>query len=102
MRAGGHVFCNSIFQQRGTLVRASIIIAAHNEGKSLWKTIRSCVESIGKLDYEIVIADDNGDMDVVFSAFDSGQFHDISPKIDFRAIIDLLSPSKKATLNRTQ
>jgi glycosyltransferase involved in cell wall biosynthesis len=43
------------------LVRASIIIAAHNEGQSLWKTIRSCVESIGKLDYEIVVADDVSD-----------------------------------------
>jgi len=31
-------------------MRASIIVAAHTEGQSLWKTIRSCVESIGKLD----------------------------------------------------
>ncbi|MEX0710754.1 MAG: glycosyltransferase family 2 protein, partial [Pirellulales bacterium] len=39
-------------------MRASIIIAAHNEGESLWKTVHSCVETCVGLDYEIVIADD--------------------------------------------
>lgn len=42
-------------------MRASTIIAAHNEGEALCKTIRSCIESIGKLDYEILIADDASD-----------------------------------------
>jgi len=39
-------------------MRTSIIIAAHNEGESLWKTVQSCVETCAGLDYEIVIADD--------------------------------------------
>ena len=39
-------------------MRTSIIIAAHNEGDALWQTVRSCVETCGGLDYEIVIADD--------------------------------------------
>ncbi|MEX2119336.1 MAG: glycosyltransferase [Pirellulales bacterium] len=39
-------------------MRASIIIAAHNEGEALWKTIHSCVETCVGLDYEILIADD--------------------------------------------
>ena len=39
-------------------MRASLLIAAHNEGDSLWKTIRSCVEGCARLDYEIVVADD--------------------------------------------
>jgi glycosyltransferase involved in cell wall biosynthesis len=39
-------------------MRTSIVIAAHNEGPALAKTIRSCVETCGPLDYEIVVADD--------------------------------------------
>jgi GT2 family glycosyltransferase len=39
-------------------MRTSIIIAAHNEGESLWKTVQSCIETCAGLDYEIVIADD--------------------------------------------
>lgn len=39
-------------------MRASIIIAAHNEGEALWKTVRACIETCAGLDYEIVIADD--------------------------------------------
>jgi len=39
-------------------MRASLLIAAHNEGDSLWKTIRACVEGCAGLDYEIVVADD--------------------------------------------
>ena len=36
----------------------SIVIASHNEGPSLVRTIESCVESSGGADYEIVVADD--------------------------------------------
>jgi glycosyltransferase involved in cell wall biosynthesis len=39
-------------------MRASIVIASHNEGDLLWRTIRSCQESIRDLDYEVVVADD--------------------------------------------
>ncbi len=34
------------------------MIAAHNEGAALGKTVQSCVETCAGLDYEIVIADD--------------------------------------------
>lgn len=39
-------------------MRLSLIIAAHNEGAALWKTVASCVETCAGLDYEIVVADD--------------------------------------------
>ena len=39
-------------------MRASLIIAAHNEGDSLWKTVQSCLETSAGLDCEIVVADD--------------------------------------------
>ncbi len=39
-------------------MRTSIIIAAHNEGESLSKTVQSCVETCAGVDYEIVVADD--------------------------------------------
>ncbi|MEI8021223.1 MAG: glycosyltransferase, partial [Schlesneria sp.] len=39
-------------------MRASLLIAAHNEGDALWKTIRACVETIYDVSYEIVVADD--------------------------------------------
>jgi glycosyltransferase involved in cell wall biosynthesis len=39
-------------------MRASLIIAAHNEGDALWRTVGSCVETAGGLDYEIVVVDD--------------------------------------------
>jgi len=39
-------------------MRVSIVVAAHNEGAWLWRTISSCVETCSHLDYEIVVADD--------------------------------------------
>jgi len=42
-------------------MRASIVISTYNEGECLWKTVRSCVDSIAELDYEIVVADDASD-----------------------------------------
>jgi GT2 family glycosyltransferase len=42
-------------------MRASIIIAAHNEGERLVRTVESVVESAGGLDYEIIVADDASD-----------------------------------------
>ena len=39
-------------------MRASIVIAAHNEGDLLWRTVRSCIESTAGFGYEIVVADD--------------------------------------------
>jgi glycosyltransferase involved in cell wall biosynthesis len=39
-------------------MRASIVIAAHNEGDLLFKTIESCIETAAGLEYEIVVADD--------------------------------------------
>lgn len=46
-------------------MRASIIIAAHNEGEALGKTVQACVETCAGLDYEIVIADDASADDAV-------------------------------------
>lgn len=40
-------------------MRATIVIASLNEGECLWKTVRSCVETAGGLDCEILIADDD-------------------------------------------
>jgi|GEM_PF-2384268 len=39
-------------------MRATIVIAAHNEGPRLTKTIESCVDACAVLDGEIVVADD--------------------------------------------
>jgi GT2 family glycosyltransferase len=42
-------------------MRASIVIASHNEGELLWKTVRSCLETTADLDCEVVVADDASD-----------------------------------------
>lgn len=42
-------------------MRVSLVIAAHNEGEKLWKTIESCAQSCGTLDYEVVVSDDATD-----------------------------------------
>lgn len=42
-------------------MRASIAIATYNEGDLLWKTVRSCLDTLGALDAEIVVADDASD-----------------------------------------
>jgi glycosyltransferase involved in cell wall biosynthesis len=52
----------------------SIVIAAHNEGEALAKTIASCIETTSGLDgqYEIVVMDDasdDGSVDVVAQRF---------------------------------
>lgn len=39
-------------------MRASIVIASHNEGDMLWKTVAACRTTCQALDYEIVVADD--------------------------------------------
>jgi glycosyltransferase involved in cell wall biosynthesis len=39
-------------------MKTSIIIAAHNEGENLVKTVGTCVETCGRLDHEIIVADD--------------------------------------------
>jgi GT2 family glycosyltransferase len=39
-------------------MRATIIIAGHNEGLRLSNTVASCLETCGQLDHEIVVADD--------------------------------------------
>ena len=39
-------------------MRLSIIVAAHNEGEALAKTVQSCIETCAGLDHEIVVADD--------------------------------------------
>jgi GT2 family glycosyltransferase len=39
-------------------MRASIAIAAHNEGDRLWKTVKSCADTLECLDAEILVVDD--------------------------------------------
>jgi len=39
-------------------MRASLVIASHNEGQNLWRTVQSCLEATEGLDCEIVVADD--------------------------------------------
>src|SRR5260370_29585621 len=43
---------------QGLNVRASLIVASHNEGDALGNTLESCIASCGDLDYEIVVVDD--------------------------------------------
>jgi GT2 family glycosyltransferase len=38
--------------------RASVIVAAHNEGQRLGKTIQSCCDTLGDLDCELLVVDD--------------------------------------------
>jgi glycosyltransferase involved in cell wall biosynthesis len=40
------------------MMRASIVIPSHNERDLLLKTVRSCLETVGDLDCELVVADD--------------------------------------------
>lgn len=54
------------------MVRCSLIIAGHNEGDRLWRTVQSCVETCSNLDYEIVISDDastDGSVEQVLDRF---------------------------------
>ncbi len=39
-------------------MRTSVVIASHNEGDLLWRTVGSCLETTHDLDCEIVVADD--------------------------------------------
>jgi glycosyltransferase involved in cell wall biosynthesis len=39
-------------------MRVSVVVASHNEGQRLWKTLESIVESCQGLDYELIVADD--------------------------------------------
>ena len=39
-------------------MRASLVIASHNEGELIDRTIQSCLETLGGLDCEIVLTDD--------------------------------------------
>jgi GT2 family glycosyltransferase len=43
---------------RGVPMRASVVIAAHNEGDRLWRTVQSIRETTVGLGIEIVVADD--------------------------------------------
>ena len=42
-------------------MRASVVIASHNEGELLWKTVRSCLDTTEGLDCEVIVADDASD-----------------------------------------
>jgi glycosyltransferase involved in cell wall biosynthesis len=53
-------------------MRASVIIAAHNEGQNLSRTIASCIDTTFGLDCEIVVADDasvDGSVETAISRF---------------------------------
>lgn len=43
----------------------SIVVAAHNEGDLLWKTVATCHETCADLNYEIVVADDASEDDCI-------------------------------------
>ena len=47
------------------MAEISIVIASHNEGDLLWKTVASCRETCADLDYEIVVADDASEDDCI-------------------------------------
>lgn len=60
------------------MVRTSVIIAAHNEGPSLRKTVQSCIETSTDLDYEIIISDDasnDGSIEEVEQRFTQVRIH---------------------------
>ena len=46
-------------------MRASILIGVHNEGERLWKTVESVLETMGKLDAEVLVSDDGSTDDSV-------------------------------------
>jgi glycosyltransferase involved in cell wall biosynthesis len=48
-------------------MRTSIIIAAHNEGAALRRTVESCTETCAELDHEIIVVDDASTDDSVDS-----------------------------------
>jgi len=53
-------------------MRLSLIIASHNEGERLSRTVHSCQETCGRLEHEVVIADDastDGSVDEVARRF---------------------------------
>ena len=39
-------------------MRLSVVIAAHNEGAALWKTVQSCHVECQQLEYELIVVDD--------------------------------------------
>jgi GT2 family glycosyltransferase len=39
-------------------MRVSILVGAHNEGDRLWRTVESILETVGKLDAELIVGDD--------------------------------------------
>jgi GT2 family glycosyltransferase len=49
-------------------MRASLLIAAHNEGDLLWKTISSCAATANGLSHEIIVVDDASTDDSVGEA----------------------------------
>ncbi|MGH3805865.1 MAG: glycosyltransferase [Pseudonocardiaceae bacterium] len=53
------------------MIRTSVIIAAHNEGPSLRKTVQSCLETSADLDYEIIVSDD---------AFNDGSIEEVEQR----------------------
>lgn len=56
----------------GDTMRVSVVVASHNEGELLAKTIRSCIETTDDLDREIIVADDassDGSIQAIQRAF---------------------------------
>lgn len=53
-------------------MQASVLIAAHNEGEQLWKTVQSALGAVGNLRCEFIVADDastDGSVDEVRRRF---------------------------------
>jgi GT2 family glycosyltransferase len=66
------------------MVQASIILAAHNEGDLLRKTVAACHDTCAGLEYEIIVADDASEDDSVrqlWSRFPDQAVHESTQRL---------------------
>lgn len=71
-RSGGPMLRRGTKKLQGGPMRASLIIAAHNEGESLMHTLQTCDDSAVDFEYETIVVDDastDGSVDRALSSF---------------------------------